>query len=533
MAPATRYENYRSAAATLATGWTRVVIHEPGRLYGSNGIRLGPDGLVWITEFYGEHVTAWSPETDAVTVVSPMGSDLEGPDDLAFDRAQTMYVTETMNGRVTARTAAGDVFVVLDDCPAANGITIDPRTDVLYVDEMREGGRLLKVDKAQRNEFHTLVDGLHWSNALEVGPDGFLYLPQVFDAKVLVVDAETGDIRRSIEGFECPTAVKFDPDGRLVVSEAGSGRITLVSDDGRRTLAQTDPGIDNFCFAPDGSLFVSSFIDPRVEQWEAVASAPVHVLGSNVLAGPYGLNFAEDGQSLLVADANSVARVTLDGRIERLSRLLLGQDFVAVDVVDAGEGFAVLTLAGDVLLVAHDGTVKEKVVSATSELTDQYLSTAARGASALGQDGLTLLVGTREGEVLEFDFGGARIGSVNTGLAQVTAVDRRDGVLAAADSEKGSVLLFTESERKEFSGFDRPDAVGVSGRDVYLIETGKRRLVAVSIDSGVVHTVAKDLPVGMPVARVKSGRSPSIAIDRDGSVVLGCDGDGSILRFRH
>jgi sugar lactone lactonase YvrE len=530
--PPTRYEQYRSAGARPAPGWSRDVIHGPGRLFGSNGIRLGPDGLVWITEFYGEHVTAWSPETDVVTIVSPMGSALEGPDDLAFDADRTMYVTETMNGRVTARTANGDYFVVLDECPGANGITVDPRTDVLYVDEMREGGRLLKVDKAGRNVFETLVGDLQWSNALEVGPDGNLYLPQVFDSKVLVVDAEDGTIHRSVEGFDCPTAVKFDRSGRLVVSEAGSGRITAVGDEGRATLAQTDPGIDNFCFGQDGSLFVSSFIDPRVEQWEIGAQEPARVLGCNVLAGPYGVAFSEDGDSLLVADANSVARVTFDGRIERLSRLLLGQEFVAVDVVQAGEVFAVLTLAGDILLVSVEGTVKEKVVSATSELTDQYLSTKKCGASALGRDGGTLLVGTREGLVLEFDLNGGATGSLTIGLDQVTAVDRRDGILATADAQGGTVCTFEGTERKEFPGFECPDAVGVFGREVYVVETGKRRLASISLDSGATRTIAEDLPVGMPVVGVQTGRSPSLAIGNDGSVVCGCDGDGSILRFQ-
>lgn len=527
-----RYEQYRPAASTPAPGWSREVVHPPSRLFGSNGIRVGPDGLVWITEFYGEHVTAWSPETDEVTVKSPMGTPLEGPDDLAFDAEGTMYVTETMNGRVTARTASGEYFVVLDECPAANGITIDPRTDTLYVDEMREGGRLLKVDKARRNVFRALVEGLQWCNALETGPDGNLYLPQVFDGKVLAVDPDDGTIRRSIEGFACPTAVKFDAAGRLVVSEAAVGRVTAVDGDERVTLAQTDPGIDNFCFDAAGGLYVSSFIDPRVEQWTAGSGQPVRVLGANVLAGPYGIAVSADGRSLLVADANSVARLAFDGRVQRLSQLLLGQEFVAVDVVEAGDGFAVLTLAGDVLLVRPDGTVTQKVVSATSELTDQYLSTVQRGASALGRDGATILAGTRDGQVLEFDLDATPSGSRATGLKEVTAVDRRDGLLAAAEARAGKVCVFRGGGRIEYGDLQSPDAVALFGGDLYVIETGRRRLVAISLDSGARQVIAEDLPVGMPVAGVATGRSPSLAVAGDGSVVCGCDGDGSILRFR-
>jgi hypothetical protein len=215
-----------------------------------------------------------------------------------------------------------------------------------------------------------------------------------------------------------------------------------------------------------------------------------------------------------------------------VSQLLLGQEFVAVDVVEAGEGFAVLTLAGDVLLVRPEGTVRQKLVSATSELTDQYLSTAQRGASALARDGATILAGTRDGQVLEFDLGGTPIGTRATGLKEVTAVDRRGGVLAAAEARAGKVCALRDGQRIEYGDLQSPDAVALFGDDLYVIETGRRRLVAISLDAGTRQVVAEDLPVGMPVAGVHTGRSPSLAVGDDGSVVCGCDGDGSILRFR-
>src|SRR6185437_2182613 len=97
-------------------------------------------------------------------------------------------VTETMNGRVTGRRSDGEYVVLLDDAPGANGITVDPHTDELYVDEMREGGRVLRVDRNQLGRYTVLADELAWCNAMEVSPLGELCFPQVFAGLVLGID---------------------------------------------------------------------------------------------------------------------------------------------------------------------------------------------------------------------------------------------------------------------------------------------------------------------------------------------------------
>ena len=45
------------------------------------------------------------------------------PDDLAFDSRGNLYITEVMSERVCARSPNGDLRIIADNVPAANGIT--------------------------------------------------------------------------------------------------------------------------------------------------------------------------------------------------------------------------------------------------------------------------------------------------------------------------------------------------------------------------------------------------------------------------
>src|SRR6185312_2012142 len=66
----------------------------PSRLYGANGLRTGPDGRVYVAQVAGSQISALDIGSGALETISPMGSDVVAPDDLAFDSRGNMYVTE-------------------------------------------------------------------------------------------------------------------------------------------------------------------------------------------------------------------------------------------------------------------------------------------------------------------------------------------------------------------------------------------------------------------------------------------------------
>src|SRR5580765_2464694 len=104
-----RYRRSGAPDATAAPGFTLSVLAGPSRLYGANGILFGPDGRLFIAQNYGSQVSALDVATGSVEDVLAKGGPVLAVDDLAFDDHGTLYLTETMRGRVAAVTPHGAV----------------------------------------------------------------------------------------------------------------------------------------------------------------------------------------------------------------------------------------------------------------------------------------------------------------------------------------------------------------------------------------------------------------------------------------
>ena len=129
----------------------------------------------------------------------------------------------------------------------------------------------------------------------------------------------------------------------MLTSEGGAGRLTRIdlATGARETLAQVNPGIDNFAIAADGRLFVSHFTDGRVAE---VTGGVERVLSPSGLIGPFGLGRA-GGFENLVAFGNGcfqsvkigfLLRLGLDGVFEAAEEL--HGEFIAVRTHHHGHG---------------------------------------------------------------------------------------------------------------------------------------------------------------------------------------------------
>ena len=89
-------------------------------------MRTGPDGRVYVAQVTGSQISAVDLTSGEVEAISPKGSEIIAPDDVAFDTSGNMFATEVMDGRVSVRDAGGAARVLRDDLPCANGITVHP-----------------------------------------------------------------------------------------------------------------------------------------------------------------------------------------------------------------------------------------------------------------------------------------------------------------------------------------------------------------------------------------------------------------------
>src|SRR6478735_529905 len=201
---------YLAPTPNVAEGWRLERLTPPSRLFGANGLRTGPDGRLYIAQVTGSQISALDVNTGEIETISAKGGDIVAPDDLAFGADGSLFATEVMDGRVSARDASGATRVLRDDLPSANGITVHQGR--LFVNECREGGRLFEMDLTGGEPRLILAD-LPSPNAMEVGPDGLLYFPVMNANQIWRVNPDGGEPDVVAGDLGVPDSVKFDTDG--------------------------------------------------------------------------------------------------------------------------------------------------------------------------------------------------------------------------------------------------------------------------------------------------------------------------------
>jgi sugar lactone lactonase YvrE len=541
-----RYAPYARAEPVGGSGWNCEQVVPTSPHFAANGIRVH-DGRLFVAQSIGDTVTSVDLSTGAMAPATKIGSAIVGPDDVAFDADGTMYTTLLFPGMVGRTTVAGVSDTVLDDCPAANGITVTPEGR-LFVAEMRMPGRLVEIDGRGGNNYRVVRDDLDMMNGMEEGPDGRLYVPRMFAHEVIAVHPDSGEVEVIATDIELPTAVKFDGAGRMAVADSLAGEVVSVDLESRErvTIGKTVLGIDNIAFDPEGNVYASSYVDGRVERFRPGRPHDSETIVGPSLVGPHGLCRLPDGR-LVAADATSLVFVGDGGELIQFSTTLLagtladlsGYPFV-VGVAPAGATQVyMLWQSGDVYLVDLETSASTHVVKApetpgggqgySAAPSDPYIS----GAVCAIANGARIVVAVRgTGVVVELD-GGAVVGEVAaTGMPNITAVAATSEAIAVTDGTTGALVVIGEDDPRDLGTFSSPAALAMDDENVFVIDSGTRQVIRVDRRSGTRDILASDLGVGFPAEWTPFlRRSPSLLLDEDGSLTVGCDGDGSIWRL--
>jgi sugar lactone lactonase YvrE len=496
-------------------------------------MQFGPDERLYVVQAFGSQISAIDTGTGACQTISPVGGPIVAPDDIAFDSRGTMYVTEVMNARVSARAPNGQTRVIADNVPAANGITA--YQDRLFMDECRPGGRLFEVHADGRTPRLIAAD-LPLPNALSVGPDGQIYFPEIAAGEIWRVPLAGGTPQRFLAGLAVPTAVKFDRRGLLTTTQAGSGEIIKVDiQSGTKTsIARVRPGIDNFAIDVDNRLFISHFVDGGVA--EILANGQERILVPAGFLGPLGLAVGSNGV-LYAADGLSLVAIAPDGTRTRPG-MLLDEGFPGfVRGLAAGPGgtLYVTTSAGSVASY-HPGTRAAQVLaSGCNELV----------GIACASDGAAIVTEAGEGRVLKIGASGettvlARDLNRPSGIAMAG-----DGSCYVSESASGRVVKVNGGTSAVIEGLRAPQGLALAGDQLLILDAGSKELLAMSLATKQRQTLASSLPVGAspgvmpkPLSGVPDlipgPLSPfaGVAVGSEGTIYLAGDGEGSVIALR-
>ena len=515
-------------APQVASGWQLSRLLPASGLFGANGMQFGPDGRLYVTQAFGSQITAIDITNGNLEVISPLGGPIVAPDDVAFDSQGTMYVTEVMSARVCARTPAGEVRIVADNLPGANGITV--HQDRVFIDEFRRGGRIFELYPHGGRAPRLIADDLRGPNALAVGPDGKLYFPLVPLGEVWRVDIETGAREKVADSLKSPPAVKFNRRGELVVPQAGTGEVVRIDvQSGAKTvIATVRPGIDNCAWSPDNRLFISHFVDGGVTEVATDGSNTERVLVPAGLVGPWGVVCGEAGQ-LYLADGLSLAMLSPTGQVSRLGGLLDSSfpGFVRGLAAGAPGELWLTTITGDVVQYFPDGRPFKTLAR---KLQQPY-------GLAQDADGTVVVAEAETGKLVHVSADG-QMATVVSGLSHPhEVITAGDGSLFVSESGKERVVRVEQNGAVSpvLEGLSKPQGLALRQDTLLVLDHGTKDLRAVNLSTSQQQILASHLPVGDPpgCSRGPMEFAGGLAVGPDGTIYIPGDGEGSVLALRN
>ncbi len=523
---------YSGPPATLAEGWSLTRLTPPSRLSGANGIRTGADGRIYVASVPSSSVTAIDPDTGAIETISPMGGEIVAPDDLVFDEAGNLYLTEITEGRVCMREPNGRVRVIRGDIPVANPITWHQGR--LIAGECRMDARIMELS-LDGGAPRVIKDGIPMANAFDVGPDGRLYAPIMGANEIWAIDLATGAHEVVAGDLGVPDSVKFDSKGRIVSTQVASGQVLRldVQAGTRETLADLGPGLDNVAFVGN-RIFISSINGSLTEILEPGKTRPLVERGLQwplgLAVGPDGTVFVCDGvycYNLHPVDTVSVDALQLAGMI-----FWPGCPGYLRGVAAGGS-------AGEWIITTGLGSVaRYRPAAGESEFIahgfDQLMGVAATSGGAVFAEYGTGRVHLAEGESVRH---------IAEGLDGPMGVAVGGHTAYVAEAGAGRIARLSQGSPADTlaEGLGRPEGLCLSRGKLYAVDTLGKRLLEIDPDSGAVSVVAGSLPVGAPPGVVPRFLGPigdmsgpminfaDVAAGPGGTLYVSGDGEGSVL----
>ncbi|MGW7622930.1 hypothetical protein ACWGLG_45455 [Streptomyces antimycoticus] len=506
------------------------------RLWGSNGVTFGPDGRLYVAQFLAGQISAVDPASGDVEVVVPLDGPVEAPDDLAFGADGSMYIADLTPGRVWRRDPEGAYTLVCDQVSVPNGITCVG--DRLFVNEMKMNGRLMELFPGGGDPA-VLTDGLALGNAMQLGPDGCLYYPQMMRNEVWRIPPDGGVPELVAEEVDDPVAVRFDRGGVLVVLSRGmAGLVTRIDlNTGARTVVASGiVGLDNAAFDHENRMFVSSFASGGIAEMHT--DGRTRVVVPQGFDGPFGIT-VDLGGTVYAADHFRLASPEVSGSGSR------------EDEDEPG------VVTHELMYAVHNVTADDGLLHLTSQLGDVRThdpvnkSTRARASGldqptgiAVAPDGSLVVAETGAGRIL-------RIDDTDTVSVLAEGLDHpldvafdREGRCYVSDDRRGAVLRLEDGVAVVVAdGLGAPQGLAVRGDELFTVEVAHRRLRAISPATGASRVEAENLAVGLPPGITRTEPEPipgvpgrprqfaGLAVAPDGALLVSANGEGSVLRL--
>jgi sugar lactone lactonase YvrE len=490
-----------------------------------HGLAFGPDAMIYAGSVVGQSIHRIDPATGASEVFIPPPTGLA--DDVEFAPDGTMYWTGFSNGTMNALSPGGEPRVIGSGLPGLNSLALDARGR-LFGTQVFLGDALWEFDTAGKQPPRLVKKDLGGLNGFDFGPDGRLCGPLWFHRQVICLDVDSGAMEVVAEGLVQPAAANFNSRGELFAIDNETGEIFRIdiAAHRRERVARAPTNLDNLAFDAADRLYVTNMSDNAIYAVDLDGGGVRRVTGGG-LSLPGGI--AAAGGTLYVADAFTLRAVDLaGGAVRDISRSLAQTRYPT----------SIAASAGRIATASHEGGEVQLRDAVTGKTIARWSALAQPSALALIDDDRLAVTETGAGgRLLVLDRRDVTARQVLAeGLQQPMGLVRIAQGYIVSESAAGRITLVgdTGERRVIASGLARPEGIArLDDGTLAVAETGARRLLLIDPDDGSATVIAEDLPLGIVgIEEHPPGFATGVAADADGTLYLGADRDGSILRLR-
>jgi len=496
---------------------------------GSNGVRFGPDGNLYIASAFGHYIVVMDPEKGEI--INRIGPEkgVEGPDDLVFGPDGSIYWTDIVLGEV-GRLKPDGTYTKQYVAPFVNPITFNDEGR-LFVGQAFIDDGLYELDPELEDSPKKILgvgNAAFSLNAFDFGPDGFLYAPQSYLNRIVRINVDTFEVE--VVTNEADGACKFDSNGELYIAEdiyvyhcdVDTGKCTII--------AECERGLDNLDFDADDQIYVSNFFNGSIYKIKKNGKPKLLSPSGMIASGGIAIISNDNcGESIFVADFWTLKEYDLcTGKPK--STGYFGLSDGPLTASPDGENIVLSTWFGNIVEVWNP---ESKTV-----LESHYFNLPINAVRF--QDDLVVAeLGSNSVVCQDHETGGRTTWA--TDLYIPTGLAYTDDDLWVAEWITGVVYqvvadgVVLNTPQVIASGLVKPEGMVVDNDgNLLVVESGIGRLTLIDPDTGEKTVLAEDLATGDPATPtlVPTWTFSDVAVDKNGLIYVTGDVDNVLYKIR-